>query len=89
MFAKLNQLWGPLEVDLFALGLSAHLPRFNSWRPNPQAEAVDAFSQDWSSVKGCAFLPFALIGRCLKKDSRSAGFLSIVVLMALVWQDQP
>ena len=33
VFAGLIQLWGPLEVDLFA---STQLPRFYSWRPDPQ-----------------------------------------------------
>ena len=35
---------GPLEVDLFASRLTTQLPRFYSWRPDPQSEAVDAFS---------------------------------------------
>ena len=87
VFAELNQLWGPLEVDLFASRLSTQLPRFYSWRPDPQAEAVDAFSQDWSSVKGYAFPPFALIGRCLKKILDHQ--VSFLVLVAPVWQAQP
>lgn len=33
---------GPLEVDLFASHLSRQLPRFYSWRPDPEAEATDA-----------------------------------------------
>ena len=63
------------------------LPHFYSWRPDPQAEAVDAFSQDWSSVKGYAFPPFALIGRCLKKILDHQ--VSFLVLVAPVWQAQP
>ena len=63
VFAELNHLWGPLDVDLFASRLSAQLPRFYSWRTDPQAEAIDAFSQDWRSIRGYAFPPFALIGR--------------------------
>ena len=87
VLAELNQLWGPLEVDLFASRLSTKLPRFYSWRPDPQAEAVDAFSQDWSSVKGYAFPPFALIGRCLKQILDQQ--VSFLVLVAPVWQAQP
>ena len=37
----IDRLWGPLEVDLFATRLTAQLPRFFSWRPDPEAEAVD------------------------------------------------
>ena len=29
---------------------------------DPQAEALDAFTQDWSQVRGYAFPPFALVG---------------------------
>ena len=32
----INQLWGPLEVDLFASRLTTQLPRFYSLRPDPQ-----------------------------------------------------
>ena len=87
VFAKLNQLWGPQEVDLFASRLSTQLLRFYSWRPDPQAEAVDAFSQDWSSVKGYAFPSFALIGRCLKTILDQQ--VSFLVLVAPVWQARP
>jgi len=87
VFAELNQLWGPLELDLFASCLSTQLPCFYSWRPDPQAEAVDAFSQDWSLVKGYEFPPFALIGRCCKKILDQQ--VSFLVLVAPVWQAQP
>ena len=87
LFAELNQVWGPLEVDLFASRLSTQLPRFNSWRPDPCSEAVDAFSQDWSKVRGHEFPPFALVGRCLRQllDQH----VSHLVLVAPVWQSQP
>ena len=87
LFAELNQVWGPLEVDLFASRLSTQLPRFYSWRPDPHSEAVDAFSQDWSKVRGYAFPPFALVGRCLRQllDQN----VSHLVLVAPVWQSQP
>ena len=41
----IDQQWGPLEVDLLASRLSNQLPRYFSWRPDPLAEATDAFSQ--------------------------------------------
>ncbi|XP_020619677.1 uncharacterized protein LOC110057435 [Orbicella faveolata] len=75
VFAEVNQLWGPLEVDLFASCLSTQLLHFYSLRQDPQAEAVDAFSEDWSLVNGYTFPSFAL-RQVLQKDSRSTGFLS-------------
>ena len=45
-------------------------------RLTAEAEAVDAFSQDCNSIKGCAFPPFALIGRCPKTFFESYKFNS-------------
>ena len=47
---------------MFATRLSTLLPRFFSWKPEPQAEATDAFLQDWSAIQGYAHPPW-----CLKK----------------------
>ncbi len=52
IFSKIVQRWGPLEVDLFASRLTTQLNRFFSWRPDPAAEAWNAFSQDWSKLQG-------------------------------------
>jgi hypothetical protein len=54
IFRKIQQRLGPLEVDMFAsrLRLSTQLERFFSWRPDPEAEAVNAFAQDWSLLQG-------------------------------------
>jgi len=84
IFKKINQQWGPLEVDLFASRLS--LPRFFSWRPDPLAEATDAFSQHWGPVKGYANPPWCLVGRVLSQvKSQQAQ----IILVAPVWKGQP
>ena len=67
IFSCLNEMWGPLEMDLFAMRFSHQLPRFFSWHPDPMAEATDAFSQDWRNVKGYAHPPWCLIARVLAK----------------------
>ena len=85
VFQKISQALGPLEVDLFASRLTHQLPHFFSWRPDPLAEAVDAFQQDWSEVKGFANPPWCLIGHVLNKiRSQEAQ----VVLVAPVWKSQ-
>ena len=48
IFQKIQVTMGPMEVDLFASWLTNQLPRFFSWRPDPLAEATDAFLQDWT-----------------------------------------
>uniref|UniRef100_A0A914XGI4 Integrase n=1 Tax=Plectus sambesii TaxID=2011161 RepID=A0A914XGI4_9BILA len=38
------------SVDLFATRNNAQLPLFFSWRPDPEAQAIDAFAQNWSEI---------------------------------------
>ena len=85
VFQRINNALGPLEVDLFASRLTYQLPQFFSWRPDPQAVAVDAFQQDWSQLRGYANPPWCLVGRVLSKvESDQAQ----VVLVAPVWRAQ-
>ena len=73
VFQKINSTLGPLEIDLFASRLTFQLPWFFSWRPDPQAVAVDAFQQDWSLLRGYANPPWCLVGRVLSKvESKQA-----------------
>ena len=44
IFQKINNLYGPLDMDLFASQLSTQCPHYFSWRPDPYALATDAFS---------------------------------------------
>jgi len=74
-----------VEVDLFASQLTHQLPRFFSWRPDPQAEAVDAFQQDWGQLKGYANPPWCLVGRVLNKVRSQEAQL---ILVAPVWKGQ-
>jgi len=55
------------DIDLFASRLNAQVDRYVSWFPDPGAEAVDAFSLNWNTLKFYAFPPFCLIPRCLQK----------------------
>ena len=85
LFSVINQQWGPIEVDLFASRFSAQLPLFYSWRPDPEAEATDAFAQDWNAKRGYAHPPWCLITRVLFKVQAQQASL---VLVAPVWPTQ-
>ena len=87
VFQALQNRWGPLDLDLFASRLTNQLPRFVSWKPDPLSEAVDAFSLQWNKVKGYAFPPFCLLGRCLSQVLRQQ--VPRLVLVAPVWKTQP
>ena len=84
-FLTIKEAFRPLDVDLFASRLTHQLPRFFSWRPDPQAEAVDAFQQDWGPLRGFANLPWCLIGRVLSQACQQQAQL---VLAASVWRGQ-
>lgn len=87
IFQCIQSLWGPLEIDLFASRLSYQIPRYANWRPDPGAEAVDAFTLDWAQLVGYAFPPFALVGRCLKQVILQK--VQKLVIVAPVWETQP
>ena len=78
-FAVVEARWGPFSVDLFASRLNSHLPRFYSWRPDPEALAVDAFLQDWSVGLLYAFPPFLMIPRMLLQVRRHRAELVAIV----------
>jgi len=84
-FQTIKETFGPLNVDLFASRLTHQMPRFFSWRPDPLAEAVDAFQQDWGPLRGFANLPWCLIGRVLTQAHLQQAQL---VLVAPVWKGQ-
>ena len=85
-FVSINKLYGPLEVDLFASRLTNQCRRYFSWRPDPFAEATDAFLQDWRNTKGFANPPWNQISRVLIKTQVQG---AEVVLVAPVWKAQP
>ena len=87
IFQQIMQILGPCQVDLFASRISAQLPKYMSWKPDPGAIATDALSQPWTNIKGYAFPPFSLIGRCLSKIRREG--IKEMILIAPVWPTQP
>ena len=86
VFQEICHRFGPLEVDLFASRLSAQLPQYASWRPDPAAMTTDAFMMDWSQIQGYANPPWNLVGRVLAQTRRQQANL---VLIAPVWKAQP
>ena len=43
VFADINKMWGPFQIDLFASRLNFKVPSYVSWKPNPGATYVNAF----------------------------------------------
>ena len=86
LFKRIVNLFGPIEVDLFASRLTAQCPVYFSWRPDPYAAATDDFLQDWSQIWGYANPPWSLIGQVLSQVQVQQAY---IILVAPVWKTQP
>ena len=84
IISRIQQRFGPLQVDLFASRISAQLPRFFSWRSDPQEEATDAFLQSWEG-RNYSNPPWALIPRVLLQVRAQQADL---ILVAPAWRAQ-
>ena len=87
LFDCIVTLWGTFSVDLFASRLNFQLKPFVSWRPDPEAMAIDAFSLDWREQYFYAFPPFSLINRVLQKveQDQSQGIIIVPMWNTQVW----
>lgn len=56
-----------LDIDLFASRINNQLPVYASWRPDPGAKYIDAFTVTWSNLNFYAFPPFSIVGKVLQK----------------------
>jgi ribonuclease HI len=84
IFQKIRSVW-TVDIDLFASCWNAQLPRFISWKPQPNALSTNALSFGWSTCAGYAFPPFSLISKCLTKIRREKAEL---VLVCPYWPSQ-
>ncbi len=66
----LKQLKFKPEVDLFASRLNKQFDSYCSFRPDPEALFIDAFSISWSNVKFYCFPPFSCILKTIQKIKR-------------------
>ena len=88
VFRQLTNLLDRPDIDLFASRLNRQLDRYVSWKPDPEAEAVDAFMADWSMYDyAYAFPPFSIIARCLAKLAEDQAEKMLFVVPC--WPTQP
>jgi ribonuclease HI len=85
-FQSIVKRFGEPVVDLFASRSNAKCSNFVSWKPDPDAIAVDAFTISWRTKYFYAFPPFSLILKCLRKiiDDQAQG-----ILVFPYWPSQP
>ena len=80
IFDIICEKWGIPDVDLFASRLNNKVPTYVSWRKDPHAKAVNAFSVDWNLWNLIyLFPPFSLIAKCLKRIRTTSATVILVV----------
>ena len=84
-FRIIESRFGEREIDLFASRLNAKLRLYASWKPDPFAKFVDAFSADWRNLTFYAFPPFSMVIKCVQKIQRD---LATGVLVVPLWPTQ-
>ena len=67
VFRKITEIWGVPDIDLFASRNNAKVEVFCAWKPDPEAQFIDAFTVSWSEYHVYAFPPFCLMGKLLQK----------------------
>ena len=88
LFDMLHKMWGPFTIDRFAASDNTQLLRFNSRFWSPEAEAVDAFTQNWSHEMNWICPPVSLILPVLRHMSVCKAKGTLVVLSwpsAIFW----
>ena len=86
IFQSICQVFGIPDIDLFASRLNAQVNRYVAWKPDPGAEAIDAFTLNWDNLFFYAFPPFTLIAKCLQKIERDK---AEGILIVPKWPTQP
>ena len=85
VFSKVSQLLGKPDIDMFASRLNCQLNKYVSWKPDPGAVHIDAFTMCWNNMYIYLFPPFCLISRCLQKLQEDQ---SVALMIAPIWPTQ-
>lgn len=88
VFASLDALWGPHDVDLFASDTNTHLPQFFSLNRCPGTSGVNALLQSWQGLNGFANPPLetSVLLQVVQKIREDR---ATVTLLVPCWPSQP
>jgi len=87
IFNTITNYLGKPDIDLFATRLNNKTINFISWKPDPEALAVDAFTINWDSQYNYCFPPFSLVSKVLSKLGEMKD--SNAILVVPFWKTQP
>ena len=87
IFQKITDIWGEPSIDLFASRLNHQVSCYVSWKPDPGAAFIDAFSITWDKQLFYDFPSFSLIDRCLQKiqTDSAEGFMIVPMWPTQSW----
>ena len=74
------------QIDRFASRLTRQLNKYVSWRSDPGAIHVDAFTMNWTNLIAYAFPQFNLIPAVLHKTKKE---MATLILIAPLWSAKP
>lgn len=86
-FDRITQTLGSPTIDLFASRLNAKCPLYVSWKRDPNAYNIDAFTLNWNNIFFYCFPPFSLILKCLRKiiDDQASGIVIVPYWPSQAW----
>ena len=79
LFKKISSMFGNPTLDLFASRINHKVDRYISWKPDPKALAIDAFSIKWTTEFYYIFPPFSLLGKGTAKIYRDKTKAMVVI----------
>ena len=87
VFLELVNIFGCPAIDLFASRLNKQVTTFVSWKPDPNALFIDAFSRPWHELNLYAFPLFSVFGLCINKikQEKAQGMIIVPLWPAQTW----
>ena len=70
LFQKISSMFGNPTLDLFASRINYQIDRYISWKLDPKALTIDAFSIKWNTDLYYIFPPFTSLGKVTAKIYR-------------------
>ena len=61
IFGKIVKTFGCPEIDLFASRLNKKLPKYVSWKPDPESIYIDSMNMSWENLFIYLFPPFSML----------------------------
>jgi hypothetical protein len=86
-FQEIVHQFGLPDIDLFATSINRKCSMFISWKRDPEAYDIDAFTIVWTNLNFYAFPPFSLVLKCLRKivNDQATGILVVPFWPSQAW----